>query len=455
MKELVIDNFAGIGGASIGIEQALGRPIDIAINHNPVAVAAHLFNHPKTRHFCEDIFKVDPVKATQGSPIGLAWFSPDCTHHSKAKGGKPRKKKIRGLAWVAIRWAATVRPRVIILENVEEFLDWGPLKKGQPDKKRKGWTFNEWVWQLEHLGYEVEWRELVAADYGAPTTRKRFYLIARCDGEKIVWPEPTHGPDKARPWRSAAECIDWSIPARSIFERKKPLAEKTLQRIARGIQKFVIEAKEPFIVGIDNKSSGDRDVWSADRPLTTIVTENRHALCVPFLEKYHGLKSVKEGPRGNSIDQPLKTLDTSNRYALVAAFLSKFYGTNTGSDIRSPIPTITGQGQHLGEVKAFLIKYYKSAIGQSLKEPMHTATAKPRLGLVTIYGELYQIVDICLRMLRPRELARGMGFPETFHLMGTNEQQVAGVGNSVCPAMAESLVKANVKLRNVRMEVSA
>ncbi|MFW5871271.1 MAG: DNA cytosine methyltransferase, partial [Verrucomicrobiota bacterium] len=249
--ELVIDNFAGGGGASTGIEAAIGRPVDYAINHDPMAMKCHQWNHPKTTHLIEDVFAVKPAKLCAGRPVGLAWFSPDCRHHSKAKGAAPKRdRKVRGLAWVAVKWADQVRPRIIVLENVEEFEDWGPLDKrtGKPDPKRKGQYFKAFCTRLRNLSYNLEYRELVAADYGAPTTRKRLFLIARSDGQPIVWPEQTHAKDPEndmlchglKPWRTAAECIDWTIPCPSIFERKRPLVENTLRRIARGIQKFLV-----------------------------------------------------------------------------------------------------------------------------------------------------------------------------------------------------------------------
>lgn len=255
---LYIDNFAGGGGASTGIELGLGRPVDIAVNHDPEAVAMHDINHPHTRHYCESVWDVDPRAITGGRPVDLCWFSPDCKHFSKAKGGTPVSKKIRGLAWVALRYAATVRPRVIMLENVEEFVTWGPITRdGRPCPQNKGRTFASFVNALRRHGYQVDWRELRACDYGAPTIRKRLFLIARRDGLPIVWPEPTHGDPasaevktkRLKPWRTAAEVIDWSIPCPSIFNRARPLAENTLRRIARGLQRYVIEAQQPFIVG--------------------------------------------------------------------------------------------------------------------------------------------------------------------------------------------------------------
>lgn len=266
-KELIVDSFAGGGGTSTGIRWAIGRGPDIAINHDPAAIAMHAANHPETRHYCESVWDVDPREATGGMPVGLFWLSPDCKHFSKAKGGKPVEKKIRGLAWIALKWAGTVKPRVIILENVEEFKTWGPLTiEGKPDPKQKGRTFRAFVNALKRQGYQVEYRELRACDYGAPTIRKRFFLIARCDGRPIVWPKPTHGDPKSeavksgklKPWRTAAEIIDWSIPCPSIFNRKKPLAENTMKRIAKGIQKFVIENPNPFIIKVNHQGEDFR-----------------------------------------------------------------------------------------------------------------------------------------------------------------------------------------------------
>lgn len=269
-EEMIIDNFAGGGGASTGIELATGRAVDAAINHDPDAILMHQTNHPQTRHYCESVWDVDPWEVTRGRPVGLAWFSPDCKHFSKAKGSKPVDRNIRGLAWIVLKWAGTVKPRVIILENVEEFQTWGPVRKGKPVKSRRGETFRKWKEQLQALGYEIDHRELVAADYGAPTIRKRFFLIARCDGKPIIWPERTHAPKdseevkngKCKPWRGAAEIIDWTIPCPSIFDTTdeikekygiravRPLAVNTQKRIARGIEKFVLQNKEPFIVPI-------------------------------------------------------------------------------------------------------------------------------------------------------------------------------------------------------------
>lgn len=307
-REIIVDNFAGGGGASTGIELATGRSVDIAINHDPMAIAMHRDNHPETEHYCENVWEVDPIKACGGRKVALAWFSPDCKHFSKAKGGKPVEKSIRGLAWVAIRWAKMVRPRVIMLEDVEEFQIWGPLMTDNtPDPRYKGRTFHHFVHALERYGYKVQWRELVASDYGAPTSRRRFFLIARCDGNPIVWPEPTHGDPNSlgvqsgrlKPWRTAAEIIDWGVECKSIFEREKPLCEKTLRRIARGLKKFVIDNPEPYIV--------------KDK--------------APYLIQYHS-ETAKNEVRGQRMEMPLMTADSSNRYGLVTVWMMHYYGTS-------------------------------------------------------------------------------------------------------------------------------
>lgn len=431
MTELIIDSFAGGGGASTGIELATGRNVDIAINHDEVAIKMHKTNHPKTRHYIEDVWEVDPIEATGGRPVGLMWFSPDCRHFSKAKGSKPVDKNIRGLAWVAVKWAKAVKPRIIILENVEEFKTWGPLKEDKkgnmyPDPKRKGETFHLFIKALEKQGYKVDFRELKACDYGAPTTRKRFFMIARCDGKRIVWPEPTHGdPEQIearmgmlKPWRTAGECIDWSIPCPSIFTRKKPLADNTLRRIAKGFQKFVVDNPSPFIVRIGQTGfGGDGLQYELDKPLTTITSKAEHCLIVPFLQHYYTETSESE-VRGQGLDEPLATIPTANKFGLV---------------------------------QAFLLKYYGSEVGQSLNEPLHTITTKDRFGLVTIKGENYKIVDIGMRMLQPHELFKAQGFPEDYIIDVDYEgnkypktQQVARCGNSVPPPFAEHLVRTNV-----------
>ena len=516
--ELVVDNFAGGGGASIGVEAALGRPIDVAINHDAEAIAMHQANHPATRHVLQDLWDVDPLEATGGKPVGLAWFSPDCKHFSKAKGGKPVEKRIRSLAWIVVRWAARVKPRVIILENVEEFQTWGPLVNGRPCPRRKGMTFTQWVKHLEALGYEVDWKQLRASDYGTPTIRKRLFVIARCDGQPIVWPEPTHGPGLL-PYRAAAECIDWSIPCPSIFERKRPLVPNTMRRIARGVQRFVIEAQEPFILSVAHSGTTGRGryVWSPDEPLRTQTSFKDKALVTPFLTPYYGPKSEHEN-RAKSPDEPLYTQTSENRFGLVAAFLAQHNGgavgrsareplaTSTqrstqiqvvaahfqrhfgksvghaagepsatitgggggktslvsshlvklrgtcrdGQDVRQPMPTVTAGGWHVGEVRAFLLKYYGTAVGQDPRDPLHAVTSKARFGLVTIHGEEWQIVDIGMRMLTPRELFRAQGFSEGYvidpEMDGkplTKTAQIRLVGNSVCPQVARAVVEAN------------
>ncbi|MFS2113336.1 DNA cytosine methyltransferase [Herbaspirillum frisingense] len=677
--ELLVDNFAGGGGASEGMEDAFGRPVDVAINHDGEALAMHQANHPKTRHYREDVFTVHPGFVTQQQPIGLAWFSPDCKHHSKAKGGKPREKKIRGLAWVCLKWGTFQMPRAIAIENVEEFQDWGPLdEEGSPIKAEKGRTFRAFVDALttgldrHHpdvpeifealgadfpmdrlyagLGYKVEWRILRACDYGTPTIRKRLFIFARRDGLPIVWPEATHGDPKSPavkagkllPYRTAAECIDWSIPCPSIFERSKPLKEATLRRIAKGVMKFVVNSADPFIVSTAHSTTTGRgpNVWPMDEPLRTTTSSNDKYLVVPSLmhtthqgadrngqvteplatvtganrgeqalvtaslapfitehanastqrnmpaneplrtqcaevkgghfavvsatlvDAAHGEESptgVKrwgagahdiekplgtvtasggnqalvsatlvqtgygerpgQAPRAPGLDKPLGTVVAGGgKHALVSAMLAKHYGgvvgtrvdvpfgTVTTSDHHSvvtaqivgcggragqsrprdvseplqtitakadsavvtshlvklrnnqfgqavdePAPTLTAGGGHVGEVRAFLIKYYSDGGQlQECKEPLHTIPTKERFGLVTVQGEEYQIVDIGMRMLTPRELARAQGFTDDYVLNPivngkplTKTAQVRMIGNSVCPPLARALLMAN------------
>lgn len=402
MKKLIVDNFAGGGGASCGIELATGRKVDIAINHDPAAILMHKTNHPSTVHYQEDVWTVDIRKVTKGQKVALAWFSPDCKHFSKAKGGKPLNKNIRGLAWVAVKWAGTVKPDVIMLENVEEFQTWGPIdKNGRPIEKYKGRTFKCFVNALKSLGYKVEFKVLVAADYGAPTTRKRFFLIARCDGKQIVWPKPTHRLGKI-PYVPASSIIDWSIPVPSIFDRNKPLAINSLIRIARGIQKYVIE-NEPFII--------DDTAY--------------------FLSHYYTHQGKET--RCSSLRDPIATIPTQNRFGLVAV---KF------QDIKLPMKDC---------VAAFLTKYYGCDTGQSLNGPIHTITTKDRFGLVVIRGKDYRIVDIGLRMLTARELFNGNGFPKTYIIdhdyTGKKypiTQQKARCGNAVVPILPKVLIQANL-----------
>ena len=585
--ELIVDNFAGGGGASTGIELATGYSVDIAINHDPEAIKMHKANHPNTKHYCENVWAVDPVKACNGHPVGLAWFSPDCKHFSKAKGGKPKDKNIRGLAWVALRWAGLIRPRVIMLENVEEFKTWGPLNRGHhPIKAKQGKTFEKFVQQLTDLGYEVQFKELVAADYGAPTMRKRFFMIARCDGKPIVWPEPTHGPADSeavkagllKPYVGAYTQIDFSRPCPSIFDTSeeikekygiravRPLAQKTMDRIARGFIKFVLNNPKPFIIQCNHGGerrpndirepmptitgkhgygivepymvqigqTGDGEGFPIDRmryptycnpeemdklpfadpeteweiqrqlqtpymgtnttnhpggncknPIHTITTGNQQCLISPTLIQYHS-ETSKDGVRGQTIEDPIMTVDSSNRYGLVTSFLHKYYDGGykgagetvenplptvtawdhnsvvtanliqmnnhcDGKDIRQPLPTITAGDGHFGEVRAFLIKYYGQGTGQDIKKPLDTVTAQDRFGLVTINGTDYQIVDIGLRMLEPKELYGCQGFPDDYIIdhdytgkTYPRSEQVRRCGNAVCPPIPAALVRANL-----------
>lgn len=535
-----MDNFAGGGGASTGIELATGYSVDIAINHDPEAIRMHKVNHPNTEHYCENVWAVDPVKACNGHPVGLAWFSPDCKHFSKAKGGKPKDKNIRGLAWVALRWTGLVRPRVIMLENVEEFKTWGPLnRRHHPIKSKQGKTFEKFVQQLTDLGYEVEFKELIAADYGAPTMRKRFFMIARCDGKPIIWPEPTHAPADSetvkkgllKPYVGAYTQLDFSLPCPSIFDTSeeikekygiravRPLAQKTMDRIARGLKKFVLDNPEPFIIqcnhGGERRPNDIREPmptitgkhgygivepymvqigqtgFTKDRskdvrePLTTIVSKNEHCLISPTLIQYHS-ETSKDGVRGQTIEDPIMTVDSSNRYGLVTSFLHKYYDGGykgagetvenplptvtawdhnsvvtanliqmnnhcDGKDIRQPLPTITAGDGHFGEVRAFLIKYYGQGTGQDIKKPLDTVTAQDRFGLVTINGTDYQIVDIGLRMLEPKELYGCQGFPDDYIIdhdytgkTYPRSEQVRRCGNAVCPPIPDALVRANL-----------
>lgn len=464
MRELIIDSFCGGGGASRGIKRALGVSPHIAINHDSDAISMHTVNHSESKHYQEDVWQVDPIEATQGRPVGLAWWSPDCTHFSIARGGVPVEKNIRGLAWVSLKWAATVAPRVNILENVKEFQTWGPLlPNGKPDPDRKGETFESYIRQLQQLGYEVEWKVLRACDYGAPTSRERLFMIFRNDGQPIVWPKPIHGDPKSlevqsgrlKPWRTAAECIDWSIPVPSIFERKKPLAENTLKRIARGLRKFVIESENPFFVpgGVGFISrightgfGSDKLSYSLDTPLTTVTSKAEHLLVTAFLQQYY----TSETARGQALDQPIMTIPTENRFGLVTAHICKFRGTNVGSAVNAPLQTISAGGTHHALVQAFLIKYYGSSIGQDLRDPVNTIVSKDRFGLVYVQGTPYQIMDIGMRMLQPHELFAGQGFDRDYIFTHghdgrkfSKKVQVDKCGNSVCPDMAEALVSAN------------
>lgn len=618
--EIIVDSFAGGGGASTGIEMALGRSPDFAINHDEEALALHRANHPDTVHLSKNIYKVDPLDVVGQRKVGLLWASPDCKHFSKAKGGKPVKREIRDLAWTVVLWAERVKPRVIILENVEEFQTWGPLietEKGvMPCPKRRGETFNEWVAALRKHGYRIEWRELRACDYGAPTTRKRLFLIARCDAKKIVWPEATHGPGRPLPWRTAAsDVIDWSIPCPSIFDTTeeifaklgiraiRPLADNTMARIAKGVKRYVIDAAKPFIV---NLTHGVR-TEPADQPMNTVTGAHRgeKGIVVPHVTKFQSgsvgadvgrplptvtansfekrpggaaplgivapylvprygerdgqeprtlsvegplptvvpdgnggslvapiLTSAQQGGSHRSADEPHRTITASDKdqnqvvaahlmtmrnagkpyneadrpthtvtaggaglslvdakVGRVAAFLAQHNTDMVGHHPEEPVstivqkgctqavvsaglmnmkgsdraswpvdggtPTQTAGGLHIAEVRAFLMKYYGVDQDPRLEAPLATVTTKDRFGIVTVEGEPYEIVDIGMRMLTPRELFNAQGFPAHYQIETgvfhdgarralTKTAQVRMCGNSVCPPIAAVLVGANV-----------
>jgi len=476
LQEIIIDNFAGGGGASTGIELAIGRSVDIAINHDPNAVAMHSTNHPDTLHYCESVYDIDPRTATAGRPVGLAWFSPDCRHFSKAKGSKPVEKSIRGLAWIVIRWALAVRPRVMMLENVEEFRTWGPLMAAEmrPDPARAGETFEAFCGMLsggvpaDHpalaecceflgiapggelaqqlvagLGYAVDYRELRACDYGAPTIRKRFFMVMRCDGVPVAWPEPTHGDPKTpavqsgklKPWRTAAECIDWSIPAPSIFDRKKALAENTLRRIARGIQRFVLDSASPFIVKCNHTTTkGKYDCFRGQalaEPLQTITKTHGYAIATPVMAPlFAGTGGSTFHMKPRPVDKPFFTLLAQNRTNVIAPVLAPLiarqfgasvghradepsatvtaggggksqlvtptliqmgYGERPGQDPRvpglhKPLGTVVAGGGKFGLVAANLVKHFGGnyqGAGVALDEPAHTVTTTDHHGLLT------------------------------------------------------------------------
>ena len=464
--ELIIDNFAGGGGTSTGLEQAFNRPVDVAINHDPKALAMHRVNHPETRHYCESVWDIDPIQVTGNQPVGLVWLSPDCKHFSKAKGGKPVEKKIRGLAWVALRWAAKTRPRVIMLENVEEFKTWGDLAAdGKPCPKNKGRTFKSFVNALKKQGYQVDYRELRACDYGSPTIRKRFFLIARRDGLKIQWPQPTHGhPDSIqvqkgnlKPWRTAAECIDWSIECPSIFTRTRPLATATLERIAGGLKKFVFENPDPFIINgmapvlTECANASTKRSMPINEPLRTICAQTKgghHALFSAFLAKNY------TGVVGSSAKEPVHTITAKDHNSLVVSHLSKMKNNCIGQELSEPIHTMTTVNQ-FAEVRAFLTAFYgNEKDGNSIGEPLRTIPTRDRFGLVTVGQQQYQIADIGFRMLQPVELFKAQGFPDSYifekgldergnEIKLTKTEQTRMVGNSVCPQLARALVEAN------------
>lgn len=405
MTAVAVDLFAGAGGWSHGWRTATGVEPAIAIDHCPHAVELHRLNHPSTEHFLEDVRAVDPAAAVAGRRVDWLHLSPDCTHFSRAKGGKPRDQGIRGLAWVGVNWARVARPEWLSLENVPEFASWGPLSsRGQPIKARAGETFREFVQQLRDLGYAVEWRVLCAADFGAPTVRRRLFLLARRGGGAITWPEPTHGAGRPLPWRTAAECIDWAVPCPSIFERKRPLAAATCRRIAAGIVRYVLQG-QPFVVR------------------QSIAGGATHAPVAAFLAKHYG------GVVGHSLRRPIGTVTATDHHSLVAATVDRAGGAKAR------------------QVAAFLTTYYsQGGTANGVGVPMPAVVTKARHGLVEVEleGERHVVVDIGMRMLTPRELARAQGFPDSYVLEGSKADQIARIGNSVVPQVAAAIVNANL-----------
>lgn len=557
--EIIVDYFCGGGGAGTGLEMGLGRAIAVAKNHNPQAISLHQANHPQALHLATDVFQGDPRDETRGRRVGWFHMSPDCTHFSQAAGGQPREKKIRDLSWIGCKWAGMVRPRVISLENVKQILDWSPLvakrdkltgrviklvpyfSKGKsrlkqvvaepgehvpvaqqylvPDIKRKGETWRRFVRQLQGLGYVVEWKVLAACDYGAPTTRKRLYMIARCDGQPIVWPEPTHAKEPKpwqEPWRAAHECIDWSIPSNSIFGRPTPYADATLRRLAVGTVKYVLNNADPFIVPIANWSAGNvvhsvRDplrtitVWpkggsfaavspvfaplthqGSDRvngpcePLPVITTANRGELALfsSYMVQANGGYNTTVG---HDMREPVSAItNTGSQQQLMTATLSTLRQNSVGVPLTDPVPVITASGQHHAlveyslspqeeagalQVSAFLMQYYSTG-GQwgAVDRPLNTITTKDRLALVTVVlgGTPYVIVDIRLRMLQPHELYAAQGFPKNYQITHGHDgrkfsktDQVRMCGNSVCPPVMKALAAANDPWRTAALESQA
>lgn len=503
-EEINVDLFAGGGGASTGLEMGLGRPVHIAINHNPAAISMHQANHPGALHLQTDVWEVDPVQVLAGRRLGWFHASPDCTHHSQAAGGQPRKKEIRDLSWVTIKWAGIGKPRIISLENVKQIRNWGPLiakrckltrrvvkldgtvaapgervpREQQfliPDPKRRGSTWRRFLAELKALGYEVEYRLLKACDYGAPTSRERLFLVARRDGQPIVWPEPTHAakPTKGQqPYRTAAECIDWSMPSQSIFGRKKPLADATMRRIARGIQREVIERAQPFIVPIANWSR--EAVHPVDQPLNTITAWPRggsFALATAFLAQANGGFNATHS---KAMDEPMTTITNtgSQQQLATASLIQTGYGERPGQSPRNPgldkpLGTVVAGGVKHAVVEcllspddqeralrcaAFMINYYGNGDARSLEQPLDTITTRDRLALVTVWigGDPYVIVDICLRMLQPHELYAAQGFPSNYIIdrghdgrRFTKSEQVHMCGNSVSPPPMAAIAAAN------------
>nr|EKV7789160.1 DNA cytosine methyltransferase [Acinetobacter baumannii] len=520
-EKIIVDFFAGGGGASTGLEMGLNRPVYVAVNHNPKAVAMHAANHPHTIHYVQDVFAVDPVEICDGYQVGWFHASPDCTHHSQAAGGQPRKKEIRDLSWVVIKFAGKTKPDVITLENVKQILNWGPLiakrdkatgrvitldkveVKGKlvnrvaepgervprnnqfliPNPKKKGKTWRHFVRSLEKLGYVVEWnKRIIAADFGAPTTRERLFLIARCDGQPIVWIDATHFKKAKRgqeKWRSAAECIDFSDLGNSIFERSKPLADATLKRIARGLQKYVIESKKPFFVNsavpFIGRDFGTSIGHSIEEPLATVTSSfgGHSSLISPILAPFLTEFANSSHQRNWSIEEPLTTICAQvkgGHHGLVAAYMMQANGgfcESDGRSLREPLSTITNTGSQQQlvstvlskenldgalKVAAFLINFYGNGDARDITAPMDTLTTKDRLALVTVWvkGEPWVIVDIRMRMLFPRELYRGQGFPETYIIDRgldnkplSKKDQVHMCGNSVSPLPMAAIARAN------------
>lgn len=521
-EEIIVDSFAGGGGASTGIEVATGRVVNIAINHDADAILMHSVNHPFTEHYQASVWDIDPEEVCKGRPVGLAWFSPDCKHFSKAKGSALVDKHIRGLAWIVLRWAATVRPRVIMLENVEEFQTWGPVRKGKPVTKKACKTFQQWKWQLMNLGYEIEHRELVAADYGAPTSRKRFVLVARCDGRPIVWPERTHAPadhpdviaGKLLPWRSAAEIIDWTQTMYSIFATKqelkerygvnavRPLADNTLRRIIRGVDKFTIKIGKPFLVptGYGDMSAANLIQYHTEQteaarvngltePMPTVDASNRYGLTAAHLTEYYGngqpvdlrdpAHTVTAHDRealtavhldkyfsggysgcGNSADEPITTITAEPRHSICAAHIVEFKGQDKGQSAADSLRTITASAGEFGVCSVKIERYahgeelgYWPQIRELLNKYCGYTLAEDEILLLNIGGVWYFISDIGLRMLTPRELYNAMGFPPDYIIDFVDPKtgkeysksaKVARCGNAVCPPMAEAVVRANL-----------
>lgn len=482
LEPIIVDSFAGGGGASTGIELATGRIVNIAIDHDPAAIRMHKTNHPHTEHLQASVWDVDPVEVCRGRPVGLAWFSPDCRHFSRAKGAAPVERSIRGLAWIELRWAAKVRPALMITENVEEFLTWGPVRRGKPVKSKAGRTFRKWKGQLEALGYRVEWRILTAADYGAPTTRRRLVIVARCDGKPIVWPERTHAPrdseevrsGRCKPWRSAAEILDWSLPCPSVFaskaeirERygvnaKRPLADNTLRRVIRGVDKFTIKSGSPFIAsnryGLVSANLveyyGNGNPLDVTQPLRTVTSHDREALTTAIMQPFHA--GGYHG-RGNSPDMPVNTITGAGAQSLVCYHVCKFKGTDLGQSPGEPLQTVTARSNPFADVRAILVKYAPGVdlgdwpqVRELLNRYCGYHLADNEVLLLSIGGAWYYIADIGLRMLMPRELYNAMGFPPDYIIdydyIGNpcpRTDQVARCGNAVCPPMAAAVVRAN------------